>query len=77
MGNALADLDRRLLEAHASDDRAQLVALYTEAGDAALARGDEMGAGFYLTHAYVFALEAGHEVANDLRARLRSMGREA
>jgi len=77
MAEDLADLDRRLLAAHARDDRVKLVSLYTCAADAAEQRGDEMGAGFYLTHAYVFALEAGLDVAIPLRARLQRMGREA
>ena len=67
------DLDARLLAAHAADDRAALIALYTEAADTAT---DETATGFYLTHAYVFALEAGDPRTADLRARLVAMGRE-
>jgi hypothetical protein len=69
-GPTLNDL---LLEAHARDDRPALIALYLEAGNTAQA--DE-AAGFYLTHAYVFALEAGDLRAPDIKARLVAMGRE-
>ena len=65
----MSDLDARLLEAHARDDRAALVALYSEAANTDEARG------FYLTHAFVFALESGAPEAPALRARLQEMGR--
>ncbi len=67
------DLDRRLLAAHAADDRAALVALYGEAAERAT---DSDGAAFYLTHAYVFALETGSDEADRLHARLRALGCE-
>ncbi|MEM8538987.1 MAG: hypothetical protein AAGF56_14140, partial [Pseudomonadota bacterium] len=60
-------LDTRLLAAHARDDRAALVALYTEAADYAR---DVDAACFYLTHAYVFALDTGDKAAQTLHARL-------
>lgn len=69
----MSDLDARLLRAHEANDRAALIALYTEAGNTA---DNETARGFYLTHAYVFALEAGLDVAQELRAQLVSMGRE-
>ena len=68
----MSELDARLLEAHARDDRAALIALYTEAAD--FANTDEVR-GFYLTHAFVFALESGAPEAPALRARLQEMGR--
>lgn len=69
----MSDLDTRLLAAHAANDTAALINLYTEAADAALT---EDAAGFYLTHAYVFALECAHPATPALRARLLAMGRE-
>jgi hypothetical protein len=68
----MSDLDARLLDAHARDDRAALIALYSEASEAA---SDIVAQSFYLTHAYVFALEAGAPEAEGLRERLRGMGR--
>ncbi|WP_299626855.1 hypothetical protein [uncultured Tateyamaria sp.] len=69
----MSDLDARLLAAHEQSDVAVLVALYREAADVAK---DEETRGFYLTHAYIFALELGHPDAPCLRARLVEMGRE-
>jgi len=66
-------LDDQLLEAHEHDDRPALIALYLEAGKLA---ETEDAAGFYLTHAYVFALEAGDPRAPDIKAQLVAMGRE-
>ena len=69
----MSDLNDRLLAAHHADDKAALVSLYTQA--AAAADGPD-AAGFYLTHAYVFALELGHPDAPALRAELIAQGRE-
>jgi hypothetical protein len=67
-------LDSALLAAHAAGDGAALVRLYTQAADTA---DDPQAAAFYLTHAHVFALEAGDAAAPGLRARLVAQGREA
>ena len=67
-------LDDMLLAAHERDDRPALVGLYTQAAEQA---ADPNAAGFYLTHAYVYALELGDARARDLHARLVADGREA
>ena len=67
------DLDQRLLAAHAANDRTALISLYTEASEAA---EHPVARNFYLTHAYVFALEAGLPIAAELRARLVEYGSE-
>lgn len=65
-------LDAQFLAAHAADDKATLVDLYTQAADQA----DTLDAAcFYLTHAYVFALEINAPTTADLFARLRAHGR--
>ena len=69
----MSDLDARLLAAHAAQDRLALIELYEAAAQAA---NDDTARGFYLTHAYVFALEAGDPRAENLRAELVNMGRE-
>jgi len=69
-------LDRQLLAAHASGDLAELSRLYGEAADWASAQNDPVGASFYLTHAYVFALQKGLPSAAEFHQRLKSMGRE-
>ena len=70
----MTSLDDRLLEAHARRDHRALVALYREAAETA---NDRVAAGFYLTHAYVFALELGDVQAEELHALLKAQGREA
>ncbi|MDB4092138.1 hypothetical protein N9552_01295 [bacterium] len=67
-------LDAQLLKSHEDDDRPALVALYQEA---AKTSNTDDAAGFYLTHAYIFALELGHADAPLLHATLKEMGREA
>lgn len=69
----MSDLDARLLASHAARDRTALVALYAEAADDA---PDRDAAGFFLTQAYIYALEMGHPAAPALRARLAAEGRE-
>ena len=69
----MSDLDTRLLAAHEAGDSGQLVALYDEAADAA---GTEDAERFYLTHAYVFALEVGDPRSAILRQRLVALGAE-
>ncbi len=69
------DLDERLLAAHASADVQKLVALYTEAADRCEIDGDVDAACFYLTHAFVFALQVGAEDAIVLQQRLYHHGR--
>ncbi|MEM7668998.1 MAG: hypothetical protein AAF317_07570 [Pseudomonadota bacterium] len=71
-----AELDRAILDGHASDDRPALVRLYATAADRAEASGDEDATCFFLTQAYVFALETGHDTVDDLHARLLRHGRE-
>ncbi|PCH71306.1 MAG: hypothetical protein COC12_07460 [Rhodobacteraceae bacterium] len=69
----MSTLDAQLLTAHAAGDKAALVALYRQAGDAAVSQDE---AAFFLTNAYIYALEIGHADADTLRARLVAMGRE-
>lgn len=67
------DLHQKMLAAHATPDPAALIALYTEAADSA---NDLDASCFFLTHAYVFALESGAPQAQLLRRRLIQHGRE-
>lgn len=69
----MTTLDERLLSAHETGNKHALVQLYVEAADQST---DETARGFYLTHAYVFALELGSDAAPELRRRLIGMGRE-
>lgn len=68
----MSTLDARLLEAHERDDKPALVALYAEAAKLAF---EEEAQAFFLTHAYVFALDIGSPEAASLRKRLQQLGR--
>ena len=70
-----AALDRALLTAHDQNDTAALIRLYTLAGVTAEAASDTDAACFYLTHAFVFALESGAPEAVALNKRLVAQGR--
>ena len=70
------DLDAALRAAHAADDRAALMRLYTLAADGCEAAGQTDAACFFLVQAYVFALDAGRPEADGLHARLKARGRE-
>lgn len=76
MSDARAALDAALLKAHEDEDVRTLVLLYSEAADMADASGDVEAMCFYLTQAYVFALEIGAPEADALHARLKTEGRE-
>ncbi len=71
------DLHDRLLAAHAAGDGPTLARLYAEAAAREDARGAPDAAAFFLTHAYVFALECGAADAARLRAELVARGRES
>ena len=68
------DLDARMISAHQANDRRALIKLYAEAADTV---NDLDASCFYLTHAYVFALEAGAPEAQPLHIRLVAHGRDA
>lgn len=70
-------LDAALITAHEAGDVAALIQLYTQAADEMEAEGKIDAACFFLTHAYVFALEDGSARSADLHSRLVSYGREA
>jgi hypothetical protein len=69
----MSDLEARLLEAHATGARDALITLYAEAAVGVAGTAAEP---FYLTHAYVYALEAGSSRAAALRRRLEDLGSE-
>ena len=69
----MSDLDAQLIAAHEEEDSDALITLYSLAGAQA---ADIDTACFYLTHAYIFALELGDARATALRAQLVAHGRE-
>lgn len=66
------DLNARLIAAHEAGNKAGLVALYTEAADQT---DHHDTACFFLTQAYIFALDAGDPAAAALHHRLAQAGR--
>lgn len=70
-----ATLDRALVAAHDDGDPARTSSLYQRAAGALMREGDIDAACFFLTQAYVFALEAGMPEAEDLRRLLKAHGR--
>ncbi len=66
-------LDQALLDAHERADSDALIHLYQQAAQEA---ETEQATGFFLTHAYVFALECGDTRASSLRHELVQLGRE-
>lgn len=65
-------LDAALLAAHDQQDAATLAVLYAQAAD----RLEGAEAAFFLTQAYVWALEAGTPDAAALNRRLAARGRD-
>lgn len=65
-------LNAQLLAAHARGDTRALVGLYVQAADDT---ADIDAACFYLTHAYVYALETAHPDTSAILSRLRAHGR--
>lgn len=72
-GHGVPDLHDRILAAHRAGDRAALAALYAEAAEA---QTGEDARAFFLTQAWVLALEAGSPAAEALRRTLVAMGRQ-
>ena len=72
----MGNLDTQLLLAHEIQDHAALVALYTQAADQGeLANNIEVTC-FFLTQAFIFALECDHPTTEELNRRLVAHGRE-
>lgn len=71
----LNELDTHLLQAHSDHDVPALIRLYALAADQADQRQDHDAACFYLTHAFVFALEDGAPEADELNRQLYERGR--
>jgi hypothetical protein len=70
-----AELGARLLAAHLAGNLANIAQHYALAADHAEKREDIDRACFFLTHAWIFALEAGDPVADEYRSRLEVYGR--
>ena len=70
------ELNSRILDAWSRGDGQLLAELYSEAGNSLLDSGLENEGCFYLTQAYILALENGLDTAAALHAELVRHGRE-
>ena len=68
-------MGEELTAALASQNPLALAEAYIRAAESALEFGDEDQSYFFLTHAWVHALEAGSELAHECQSRLASAGR--
>lgn len=64
-----------LIDAHRRSDLDALVRGYMSAAEIALSGGDDARQGFFLTQAWIFALEANMPVGAELQEELRRLGR--
>ena len=70
-----ANLNADLLQAHIESEPGRLAELYTRCADTAELHKDTNATCFYLTHALVYALDAGLDEQGVLVDRLKSYGR--
>ena len=68
-------LEVQLSSAFQKGDKTAIAQVYVLGADIALAEGDSDRECFLLTHAWVYALEAGDVLADDCWKRLRGYGR--
>ena len=66
------DLNARISDAHARNDKDGLIKLYHQAAQDSQDADETC---FFLTYAYIFALETGHPLTHDLAQKLQSYGR--
>ncbi len=69
-------LNAEILAAHDSGDNATLVRIYKKLGDDELDAGRELEGAYFLTQAYVYALEGGLPVRHEIHKTLVAYGRE-
>lgn len=69
------ELDAKLMQAHVDSEPVKLAELYTLCADTAEHHNDTNASCFYLTHALVYALEAGIDEHETLSERLKTYGR--
>ncbi len=68
--------EQQIQQAHHSGNMVLLSTLYAQAADELEADGDTDAACFYLTQAYIFALDAGLPSATAYNKRLADHGRD-
>ena len=69
-------LNRELIEAFYNGNRKRLVDIYSQQGFHELKIGKSSSGFFFITQAYIYALEEGLNVASHLYETLQQAGRE-
>ena len=69
-------LDRQLIAANLAKDNISLIALYQHAAEICEAKGAVDETCFFLTQAYVFALQEGSSQSRQLKEKLVAYARE-
>ncbi len=69
-------LDRQLIAANLANDHIKLIALYQRAAEICEAKGAVDETCFFLTQAYVFALQEGSPQSRQLKEKLVAYARE-
>lgn len=69
-------LHERILSAHEHSDSELLASLYLDAANRKRAQNEYEAVPFLLTQAYVFALESGLALADELHSELVALGSE-
>ena len=70
------ELNAALLAAHKDGDSAELVGLYSLAGNMMVECGRVEEGCFFLTQSYIYALELGLPEADSIQATLIGLGRD-
>ena len=73
---ALDRLNQQVLAAHKEGDGRRLSELYARAGHRMISDGQITEGCFFLTQAYVFALEEGMDSADNIHATLVKLGHD-
>ena len=69
-------IDDQIVSAHRSGEFGQLANLYRQVGLCLIDEGKENEGCFFITQAYIVALEGGLDMAVELREMLVQLGRE-
>lgn len=73
--NENSDIDAKLIRAVTDGDHQVVARIYADAAQRAEKEGDMDRACFLMTHAWVFALEAGDDTAEEYKRFLTRAGR--
>ena len=70
-------INKNIISAHKKNDGKHLAILYKQYGLSELKRNNIDSGCFFLTQAYIFALEEGKDCATKIHSLVKSYGRES